>query len=73
MASTSRWLKKNNDNGAPCSFSNDKVTGHKIKLFAHILPTADIQQRNYPNLYPQRPLLCTECLSDVYDNSHIGF
>ncbi|GBC03640.1 hypothetical protein RclHR1_05230002 [Rhizophagus clarus] len=70
---TSHWLKKNNENGAPCSFPNDKTTGFKIKLYAHLLLSADIQQRNYPDLYPRRPLLCTECHSDIYNNSHIGF
>ncbi|GBC02889.1 hypothetical protein RclHR1_04880014 [Rhizophagus clarus] len=65
--------KKNNDNGSPCSFHNDKITGHKIKLYAHLLPTADLQQRNYPNLYPFHPILCTECNSQTYDNSHIGY
>ncbi|GBB90580.1 hypothetical protein RclHR1_01760004 [Rhizophagus clarus] len=70
---TSQWLRKNNNNGAPCSFQNDKTTGHKIKLFAHSLPTADIQQRNYPKLYPAHPILCSECTTQVYDNSHIGY
>ncbi|GET02155.1 RNA-directed DNA polymerase from mobile element jockey-like [Rhizophagus clarus] len=72
-SSTSQWLRKNNDNGAPCSFQNDKITGHKIKSYTHLLPTADLQQRNYPRLYPSRPILCSECNSQVYNNSHIGF
>ncbi|GES74523.1 ribonuclease H-like domain-containing protein [Rhizophagus clarus] len=72
-SSTSNWLRKNNDNGAPCSFHNDKTTGHKIKLYAHLLPTADIQQRNYPRLYPAHPILCSECTVQVYNNSHIGY
>ncbi|GES86389.1 ribonuclease H-like domain-containing protein [Rhizophagus clarus] len=72
-SSTSQWLRKNNDNGSSCSFQNDKITGYKIKLYMHLLPTADLQQRNYPRLYPSGPILCTECNSHIYDNSHIGF
>ncbi|GBC03154.1 hypothetical protein RclHR1_00500002 [Rhizophagus clarus] len=70
---TSRWLQKNNDNGSLCSFHNNTLTGHKIKLYTHLLLMADIQQRNFPCLYPSCTLLCTECHSQVYDNSHIGF
>ncbi|GBB89655.1 hypothetical protein RclHR1_16410001 [Rhizophagus clarus] len=72
-SSTSQWLRKNNDNSSPCSFQNDKTTGHKIKLYTHLLPTADIQQRNYPRLYPAQPILCSECSTQVYNNSHIGY
>ncbi|GBB98194.1 hypothetical protein RclHR1_31600001, partial [Rhizophagus clarus] len=49
------------------------ITGHKIKLYAHLLPTADMQQQNYPNLYPSRSILCTECNAQIYDNSHLDY
>ncbi|GBC00144.1 hypothetical protein RclHR1_03760008 [Rhizophagus clarus] len=69
---TSLWIKRNNNNTI-CSNLNDKVTGFKIKSFNHTLPTLDIQQRNYPNLYPPGLINCTACNDLVINNEHIGF
>ncbi|GES98349.1 ribonuclease H-like domain-containing protein [Rhizophagus clarus] len=69
---TSLWIKRNNDNTI-CSDLNDKITGFKIKSFNHTLPTSDLQQRNYPNLYPPGPINCTACNNLVINNEHIGF
>ncbi|GES74707.1 ribonuclease H-like domain-containing protein [Rhizophagus clarus] len=66
------WIKCNNDNTI-CSNLNDKITGFKIKSFNHTLPTSDLQQRNYPNLFPPGPINCTACNNLVINNAHIGF
>ncbi|GBC02754.1 hypothetical protein RclHR1_00480011 [Rhizophagus clarus] len=69
---TSLWIKRNNDN-TTCSNLNDKVTGFKINSFNHTLPTSDLQQRNYPKLYPSGQINCTACNELTITNSHLGF
>ncbi|GES73345.1 ribonuclease H-like domain-containing protein [Rhizophagus clarus] len=69
---TSLWIKRNNDK-TTCSNLNDKVTGFKIKSFNHTLPTSDLQQRNYPNLYPPGQINCTACNDLAINNYHLGF
>ncbi|PKK68398.1 hypothetical protein RhiirC2_713410 [Rhizophagus irregularis] len=48
-----------------------KQQGSRLKKLNFIYPTADIQQRNYPKLYPDR-LPCMECTSTVDTNEHLG-
>ncbi|GBC04982.1 hypothetical protein RclHR1_05990011 [Rhizophagus clarus] len=49
------------------------INWHNISLFNHTLPTSDLQQRNYPKLFPSGPINCTACNTLIINNGHIGF
>ncbi|PKK72655.1 hypothetical protein RhiirC2_776945 [Rhizophagus irregularis] len=68
---TKEWLNHNNSD-ALCSINLSKQQGNKIKKCNFIYPTIDIQQRNYPHLYPLGSIPCIQC-SDAHDvNAHVG-
>lgn len=59
---TSTWIQYNNDTSADVSSEyNDRLTGAKIKSLTFSLPTADIQQKFFHNLYPNTIILCPLC------------
>ncbi|GES83878.1 ribonuclease H-like domain-containing protein [Rhizophagus clarus] len=58
-------LRKWSKNTLECCFN--------IKSFNHTLPTSDLQQRNYPKLFPSGPINCTACNTLIINNGHIGF
>ncbi|PKC11478.1 hypothetical protein RhiirA5_413071 [Rhizophagus irregularis] len=52
------------------NYRNNKE--NKIKKCNFIYPTIDIQQRNYPCLYPLGAIPCVECTMARDDNAHVG-
>ncbi|EXX50479.1 hypothetical protein RirG_270410 [Rhizophagus irregularis DAOM 197198w] len=57
---TKEWLN-HNPTDAPCSAKLSKRQGARLKKCNFIYPTIDIQQRNYPRLYPLGKIPCIEC------------
>ncbi|CAB4473563.1 unnamed protein product [Rhizophagus irregularis] len=68
---TKEWLNSN-DHDALCSIKLSKQQGNRIKKCNFIYPTIDIQQRNYPHLYPLGNIPCIECANARDDNAHVG-
>ncbi|PKC57933.1 hypothetical protein RhiirA1_471729 [Rhizophagus irregularis] len=68
---TREWLNYNNSD-APCSINLSKYHGNKIKKCNFIYPTIDIQQRNYPRLYPLGIIPCIQCSNARDMNAHVG-
>ncbi|EXX57708.1 uncharacterized protein OCT59_029798 [Rhizophagus irregularis] len=68
---TKEWLNFN-DQDVPCSAKLSKQQGSRIKKCNFIYPTIDIQQRNYPRLYPIGSISCIECANAHDDNTHVG-
>ncbi|PKK81004.1 hypothetical protein RhiirC2_767528 [Rhizophagus irregularis] len=68
---TKEWLNHNNSD-APCSITLSKQQGNKIKKCNFIYLTIDIQQRNYPRLYPLSSIPCIQCSNACDVNAHIG-
>ncbi|PKK58683.1 hypothetical protein RhiirC2_795928 [Rhizophagus irregularis] len=68
---TKEWLNHNNSD-APCSINLSKYQGNKIKKCNFIYPTIDIQQRNYPRLYPLGSISCIQCSNAHDENAHVG-
>ncbi|CAB4437487.1 unnamed protein product [Rhizophagus irregularis] len=68
---TKEWLNYN-PSDAPCSAKLSKEQGNKKKKCNFIYPTIDIQQRNYPRLYPLGRIPCVECKETQDSNAHIG-
>ncbi|PKC67085.1 hypothetical protein RhiirA1_458847 [Rhizophagus irregularis] len=68
---TKEWLNSN-DQDVACSAKLSKQQGNRIKKCNFIYPTIDIQQRNYPRLYPLGSIPCIECASARDDNTHVG-
>ncbi|PKB98920.1 hypothetical protein RhiirA5_430586 [Rhizophagus irregularis] len=69
---TKEWLN-HNPLDIPCSAKLSKIQGTKIKRCSFIVyPTVDIQQRNYPRLYPLGHIPCMECQRVQDSNAHIG-
>lgn len=52
---TCEWIKSSPVN-KPTSQKKLRLLGSRIKKSQFIYPTADIQQRNYPRLYPSGPI-----------------
>ncbi|PKC02469.1 hypothetical protein RhiirA5_425197 [Rhizophagus irregularis] len=68
---TREWINTN-PLDTPCSAKLSKIQGNKIKKLNFAHPTIDIQQRNYPRLYPRGIIPCVECNSAKDNNEHIG-
>ncbi|PKY39276.1 hypothetical protein RhiirA4_452438 [Rhizophagus irregularis] len=68
---TKEWLN-HNPLDVPCSAKLSKIQGTKIKKCNFIYPSIDIQQRNYPRLYPLGSIPCIECQNVQDSNAHIG-
>ncbi|PKC55943.1 hypothetical protein RhiirA1_474771 [Rhizophagus irregularis] len=68
---TKEWLNSN-DQDALCSAKLSKQQGNRIKKCNFIYPTIDIQQCNYPRLYPLGSIPCIECANAHDDNMHVG-
>ncbi|PKC74846.1 hypothetical protein RhiirA1_449491 [Rhizophagus irregularis] len=65
------WLQ-HNPTDALCGAKLSKIQGNKIKKCNFIYPTIDIQQRNYPRLYPIGNIPCKDCNDIQNSNAHIG-
>ncbi|PKY60875.1 hypothetical protein RhiirA4_485086 [Rhizophagus irregularis] len=48
------------------------IDGARLKKCNFIYPTIDIQQRNYPRLYPLGKIPCIGCKNMKDNNEHVG-
>lgn len=68
---TKEWINYN-----PLSIVTDaklsKLQDTRIKKGNFLYPTADIQQRNYPRLFPNGTINCIQCDLTPDNNEHIG-
>ena len=68
---TCKWINSN-PLDSPIDAKLSRIQGSKIKKCNFIYPTADIQQRNYPRLYPSGNIPCIECNTEMNNNEHVG-
>ncbi|CAB4410638.1 unnamed protein product [Rhizophagus irregularis] len=67
---THEWINSNPLDSPDAKLS--RIQGSKIKKCNFIYPTADIQQRNYPRLYPSGNIPCINCNIEKDTNEHVG-
>jgi hypothetical protein len=68
---TKEWIN-HNPFDAPCSEKLSKIQSTKLKKINFIYPTVDIQQRNYPLLYPGGQIPYVKCNIIKDTNEHVG-